>query len=216
MITFHNVSKKYGTQTVLNNINLKLPNEGLTVIEGPSGCGKTTLLNLLSGLIPFDGDVQINNRHINLMNSKEMDEFRLKNYGFIFQDFKLFENENVINNILFPLEAISVSPKETKLRKCQDLINMVGLKQSTTQKVSKLSGGEKQRVAIARALVNNPKIILADEPTGSLDSKNAHEIMKILQKISLRSIVIVVSHDAELSKEYADQIIKKELMASYL
>ena len=210
MITFHNVSKKYGTQTVLSNINLKLPNEGLVVVEGPSGCGKTTLLNLLSGLIPFDGDVQINNRHINLMSNKEMDEFRLKNYGFIFQDFKLFENENVINNILFPLEAISVSPKETKLRKCQDLINMVGLKQSTTQKVSKLSGGEKQRVAIARALVNNPKIILADEPTGSLDSKNANEIMKILQKISVRSLVIVVSHDPELSKEYADQIIKME------
>ena len=210
MITFHNVSKKYGTQTVLSNINLKLPNEGLVVVEGPSGCGKTTLLNLLSGLIPFDGDVQINNRHINLMSNKEMDEFRLKNYGFIFQDFKLFENENVINNILFPLEAISVSPKETKLRKCQDLINMVGLKQSTTQKVNKLSGGEKQRVAIARALVNNPKIILADEPTGSLDSKNANEIMKILQKISVRSLVIVVSHDPELSKEYADQIIKME------
>ena len=125
MIIFHNVSKKYGTQTVLNNINLKLPNEGLVVVEGPSGCGKTTLLNLLSGLIPFDGDVQINNRHINLMSNKEMDEFRLKNYGFIFQDFKLFENENVMNNILFPLEAISISPKETKLRKCQDLINMV-------------------------------------------------------------------------------------------
>lgn len=210
MIIFHNVSKSYSGHKVLKQINLKIPDSGLIVIEGPSGCGKTTLLNLLSGLIDFEGDIQVDNRHIALMNKKEMDEFRLKKYGFVFQDFKLFENETVLNNILFPLDVISSSPKESKINKCQSLISMVGLKQSIKQKVMKLSGGEKQRVAIARALVNSPKIILADEPTGALDSKNAEEIMKILEKISSRSLVIVVSHDEELAKEYADQIIKME------
>lgn len=208
MITIANVKKRYGQRTVLDITNLKFPRYGLIIIEGPSGCGKTTLLNLLSGLIKFEGDICVDGHHINLMNDKEIDEYRIKNYGFIFQDFKLFEEENVINNVLFPLEAISISSQETKERKCADLISMVGLKQSIKQKVSKLSGGEKQRVAIARALINGPKIILADEPTGALDSKNAAEIMDILEKISAKSLVVMVSHDEELSKKYADQIIK--------
>ena len=210
MITIRNVSKKYGSSVVLNNVNLKLPRIGLIVIEGPSGCGKTTLLNILAGLIDFSGDITIDGKHINLMGDKEKDECRLKNFGLIFQDFKLFENENVLNNIMFPLQAISNATLETRLRKCSDLINMVDLKASAKQRVNKLSGGEKQRVAIARALVNSPKIVLADEPTGALDSKNAHEVMKILQKISARSLVVVVSHDEELAKEYADEIVKME------
>lgn len=208
MITFNNVKKKFGNQFVINGIDLKLPRYGLVVIEGPSGCGKTTLLNLLSGLLPFEGDITVDGHHINLMNQKEMDEFRLKNYGFIFQDFKLFENENVISNIVFPLEAVSIASQETKYRKCADLINMVGLKHNAKQKVSKLSGGEKQRVAIARALVNGPKIVLADEPTGALDSKTAIEIMNILEKVSAKALIIVVSHDDELANRYADQLIK--------
>ena len=208
MITFTNVKKKFGNTEVLKNINLHLPRTGLIVIEGPSGCGKTTLLNLISGLLPFEGDINVDGHHIGLMSQKEMDEFRLTKFGFIFQDFKLFEDESVINNIIFPLEAVSTSSKERKIRKCLDMIEMVGLKQNIKQSVSKLSGGEKQRVAIARALINGPKIILADEPTGSLDSKTALEIMDILEKVSNKSLVIVVSHDKELSKKYADQIIR--------
>ena len=210
MITLSNVSKRYGDSIVLNKVSLKLPRIGLIVIQGPSGCGKTTLLNILAGLIEFEGDVVIDNRHLNLMNQKSLDEYRLKNFGLIFQDFKLFENETVLNNIMFPLESISNASLETRLRKCSDLINMVGLKSSIRQRVNKLSGGEKQRVAIARALVNSPKIILADEPTGSLDSKNAHEVMNILQKVSSRALVVVVSHDEELAKEYSDEIVKME------
>ena len=207
MIEFINVSKTYGNRKVLDNINLKLPKEGLVIIKGPSGCGKTTLLNLLSGLIDFNGDISIDNKHINLMNQNDKDEFRLKNYGFIFQDFKLFENESVLNNIMLPLEAISSTSKENKIRKCKDLAIMVGLKKNIKQKVNKLSGGEKQRTAIARALVNNPKIVLADEPTGALDSKTAEEIMKILRKVSSRSLVVMVSHDEQISKKYADVLI---------
>ena len=208
MITFQNVNKSFGNHYVLKNINIKFPRTGLIVIQGPSGCGKTTLLNLLSGLLSFDGDIEVDGHHLNLMNQNDLDEFRLKNYGFVFQDFKLFENENVINNIMFPMNVVTNTNREAKNQKCKTLISMVGLKKNIHQKVSKLSGGEKQRVAIARALVNNPKIILADEPTGALDTKTGHEIMNVLQTVSLRSLVIVVSHDEELAKEYADQIVR--------
>ena len=210
MITISHIYKKYGNSLVLNDINLKLPRTGLVVIKGPSGCGKTTLLNVIAGLIDCSGDVCIDGKHINMMDDKSKDEYRLKNLGLIFQDFKLFENESVLNNIMFPLQAISSASLETRLRKCSDLINMVGLKRSIKQRVNKLSGGEKQRVAIARALVNSPKILLADEPTGALDSNTAKEIMDILQKISNRSLVIIVSHDEELAKKYADEIICME------
>ena len=208
MIKFTHVCKEYNHRLVLNNINLKLPREGMIAINGPSGCGKTTLLNLLSGLLPFEGDIEVDGHRINAMNDKDMDEYRLKNYGFIFQDFKLFETETVLNNIMFPLETMSSCSQEVKLKKCYELINLVGLKRNAKQRVNKLSGGEKQRVAIARALVNGPKIILADEPTGALDSKTATEIMKLLQMVSIRSLVIVVSHDRELCEQYADEIIE--------
>ena len=207
MITFNSVSKAFNHHYVLKNINLKFSRTGLIMIQGPSGCGKTTLLNLLSGLLDFEGDIEVNGHHINGMNQKALDEFRLYNYGFVFQDFKLFESESVINNVVFPLEMISSLSKETKLSKCKSLLAMVGLKGHINQKVSKLSGGEKQRVAIARALINSPKIVLADEPTGALDTKNGQEIMKILQSVSKHSLVVVVTHDNEIAKQYGDQII---------
>ena len=207
MITFTNVNKSFNNHHVLKDINIHLPRTGLIAIQGPSGCGKTTFLNLLSGLLPFDGDIEVNGHHINSMNQKDLDEFRLNNYGFVFQDFKLFESESVINNVMFPIEMISGLSKEAKISKCKSLLAMVGLKSHVNQKVSKLSGGEKQRVAIARALVNSPKIVLADEPTGALDSNNGQEIMRILQSISLHSLVVMVTHDDELAKQYGNQII---------
>ena len=208
MIYIKKLKKTYGQEVILKNINLDLPRYGLIAICGPSGCGKTTLLNCLSGLLPFQGDIEIDSKHLSSMSEKQKNKFRLKNIGFIFQDFKLFENESVMNNILFPLETISSIPKESKIRKCQSLLKLVGLAVKEKQIVSKLSGGEKQRVAIARSLINNPKVILADEPTGALDSKTAEEIMSILQKISTKALVILVSHDEELTKRYADRVIK--------
>ena len=208
MITFNNVSKSFNGTKVLNNINIHLPRKGLVIIQGPSGCGKTTMLNLLSGLLDFEGDIEVNGHHLSSMKQKDLDNFRLNNYGFIFQDFKLFENESAINNVMFPLEVVSGSSREVKIRKCQSLLAMVGLKHMAKQKVNKMSGGEKQRVAIARALVNSPRIILADEPTGALDTKNGIEVMNILQTISLSSLVIVVTHDDELANQYGDRIIK--------
>lgn len=208
MIEITNLSKRYKDVDVLKNINLELPRYGLVVIYGPSGCGKTTLLNCISGLLTYNGSIKIDSTCINLLSDDALSTFRLKNFGFIFQDFKLFDNETVMDNVLLPLEMLTNLKPNRKKRKCQDLLNLVGLKSYSSQYVKKLSGGEKQRVAIARSLVNDPKIILADEPTGALDTKNSEEIMSILEKVSLSSLVVVVSHDKELTKKYADIIIE--------
>ena len=210
MIKLTNLTKKYDTRTVLNNINYEFPSRGISVIYGPSGSGKTTLLNCIAGLINYSGSIQVNHQNIENLNDNDLSQLRLSTYGFIFQDFKLFETETVISNLLFPLETLFSMNKEQKLRKCRDLLTLVGLEGKEKQIVNKLSGGEKQRVAIARALINDPSIILADEPTGALDEQNGLEIMNIIKKISKKSLVIIVSHDQTLTKKYADEIIEMD------
>ena len=210
MIKLTNVRKAFQNRLALNNINYEFPRNGLCIIYGQSGSGKTTLLNCLSGLISFEGSIEIDHQRIETLNDEELSNLRLSSYGFVFQDFKLFENETVEANLLFPLETLNHLSKSVKERKCNDLLSLVGLEHKETQVVNKLSGGEKQRVAIARALVNDPKVLLADEPTGSLDEKNSIEIMNILKIISKNSLVIMVSHDQELTKKYADQIIEMD------
>ena len=207
MIEIRNLYKKYGKECVLNNISLSLPETGLIAIVGPSGCGKTTLLNCIAGLCDFRGQIRLGNKNIESLSESEKNQLRLTSYGFVFQDFKLYECESVKQNILLPLDMISSDKKERKKRKSSDLANVVGLKCKLSSSVNQLSGGEKQRVAIARALVNDPKIILADEPTGSLDKVNGEEIMTILEKISRKSLVVVVSHDLNLMRRYADKIV---------
>ena len=204
MIKIRNLFKNYQDKAVLKCLNYNFPSRGLCIIYGPSGCGKTTLLNCLAGLIPFNGTIEINKTRIESLSDNELSLLRLKKYGFVFQDFKLFENETVLENLLFPLETLYRFSKEKKKRKCQDLLTLVGLTNKDNQIVKKLSGGEKQRVAIARALINDPQVILADEPTGALDEKNSHDIMNILKIVARKSLVIVVSHDVELTKAYAD------------
>ena len=210
MIKITNLRKAFQNRLVLKNINFEFPRNGLYIIFGESGSGKTTLLNCISGLISFEGSIEIEHQTIETLNDEELSNLRLSSYGFVFQDFKLFENETVIANLLFPLETLNHLSSNVKNRKCQDLLSLVGLENKEKQIVNKLSGGEKQRVAIARALVNDPKVLLADEPTGSLDEKNGVEIMNILKIISKNSLVIVVSHDQELTKKYADCIIEME------
>lgn len=207
MIEIKNVSKKYGNEKVLDSINLTLPNTGIVAIRGQSGCGKTTLLNCIAGLIDFEGTIKINNYNFEGKSDKENSEFRLSNFGFVFQDFRLFNNETVRENILFPLETLNCVEKEKKNIKCNELLNLVNLYGKEKQFVSTLSGGEKQRVCIARSLVNNPKIILADEPTGALDEANSLQIMDILSKISSSSLVIFVTHDDNLANLYGDIIV---------
>ena len=210
MIKIVNLTKRYKDRVVLKNISHQFPKKGLCIIYGPSGCGKTTLLNCIAGLLSFEGSVQLDHKRLESMSDNELSDLRLKNYGFVFQDFKLFENETVSANLLFPLETIYHLSKEKKMRKCEDLLSLVGLPDKEKQIVNKLSGGEKQRVAIARALINDPKVLLADEPTGALDEKNSIEIMNIIKIIARKSLVIMVSHDIDLTKKYADQIIKMD------
>ena len=210
MIKIINLVKRFKDRLVLKNICHEFPKKGLCIIYGPSGCGKTTFLNCIAGLLSFEGSIILEHQRLESMSDNELSNMRLKNYGFIFQDFKLFENETILANLLFPLETIYHLSKEKKKRKCQDLLSLVGLEDREKQIVNKLSGGEKQRVAIARALINDPKVVLADEPTGALDEKNGIEIMNILKIISRKALVIMVSHDQELTRKYADQIIAME------
>lgn len=210
MIKVTNLVKKFKDRTVLKGINYTFPKQGMCIIYGPSGSGKTTLLNCIAGLLPFDGSIELGHQHLENLNDQELSRLRLTNYGFIFQDFKLFENETVIANLLFPLETIYRLSRDKKMRKCQDLLALVFLLDKEKQIVNKLSGGEKQRVAIARALINDPLVLLADEPTGSLDERNSIDIMNTLKIISKKSLVIIVSHDKELTQRYADQIIEMD------
>ncbi len=210
MIKVNNLVKKFKERMVLKCLNYEFPKTGLCIIYGASGSGKTTFLNCLAGLLPFQGSISLGHHNLELLSDDELSSLRLAEYGFIFQDFKLFENETVSANLLFPLETIYSLSKDKKQRKCQDLLSLVGLIDKEKQLVNKLSGGEKQRVAIARALINDPSVLLADEPTGALDEKNSVDIMNILKTVSKRSLVIMVSHDQELTKRYADRIIEME------
>ena len=210
MIKIVNLFKKYQNRVALKAINFCFPRTGLSIIYGPSGSGKTTLLNCIAGLIRFEGSIEIDRQYLEKMSDNELSKLRLSSYGFVFQDFKLFENETVLANLLFPLETLNNLSKELKMRKCRDLLALVGLDNKEKQIVNKLSGGEKQRVAIARALINDPIVLLADEPTGALDEQNGTEIMNILKIVSRKSLVIMVSHDQELTKKYADQIIEMD------
>ena len=210
MIRINNLSKNYDSRKVLKNISFDFKEKGIYVIYGPSGSGKTTLLNCIAGLTDFSGSIQINRQNIETLNDDDLSRLRLTTYGFVFQDFKLFETETVLANLLFPLDTLYSISKSQKIRKCRDLLGLVGLPEKEKQIVNKLSGGEKQRVAIARSLINDPSVILCDEPTGALDEKTGTEIMDILKRISKRSIVIMVSHDQSLTRKYADVIIEMD------
>ena len=210
MIKVNNLVKKFKDRTVLKNIDYEFPKTGLCIIYGASGSGKTTFLNCIAGLLKFQGSIVLDHNNLETMSDDELSKLRLTSYGFVFQDFKLFENETVLANLLFPLETIYSLSNDKKKRKCQDLLSLVGLLDKEKQVVNKLSGGEKQRVAIARALINDPVVLLADEPTGALDDKNSADIMNILKIVSKKSLVIMVSHDQELTRNYADQIIEME------
>ena len=210
MIKVTNLTKRFKEREALKSLNYQFPKTGLCIIYGQSGSGKTTFLNCLAGLLSFEGSISFGHISLENLSDNELSRLRLTNYGFVFQDFKLFDNETVLANLLFPLETIYSLSKDKKQRKCQDLLALVGLLDKEKQVVNKLSGGEKQRVAIARALINDPLVLLADEPTGALDEKNGVDIMNILKIISKKSLVIMVSHDQELTRRYADEIIEMD------
>jgi len=204
-IEIKSLTKTYDNRCILNKINLSISKPGLYVILGESGSGKSTLLNCLSNLVSFDGDVLFNGKSIKNLKEKEKDEFRLKNIGYIFQDFKLLEEETIYENITLPIKCFSFNKEEIN-KKYEDVIRLINISKNRNDLVYKLSGGEKQRVAIARSLINDPTILIADEPTGALDKENSLGIMKILKYISKTKIVFLVTHDNDLANDFGDYI----------
>jgi ABC-type lipoprotein export system ATPase subunit/ABC-type antimicrobial peptide transport system permease subunit len=211
MIKLKNVYKQYISKrndktTALNNITLEFEDNGMTFILGKSGSGKTTLLNVIGGLDCYDdGEIEILDTSNKQFTEKDYDSYRNTYIGFIFQDFNLLEEYNVYDNITIALKLQKKSIDESKV---DDLLLKLNLINFKNRKVNELSGGQKQRVAIARALIKNPKIILADEPTGNLDSETSKQVLDLLKEISKEKLVIIVSHDKESAKNYGDRIIE--------
>ena len=193
----------------LNHFSLSFPQTGLVGIIGKSGSGKSTLLNMIALLDkPTYGDIYFNKENINKWNVKRKREYRNKDMGIIFQHYHLIESENVIYNIMLPYLINGGKIKHGKEKTIALLESIEFRKDLYNQKVFNLSGGEKERVAILRALINEPKFLLCDEPTGALDSKNSILMMETLKTISLKKLVIVVSHNIPLIKKYADKLVE--------
>ncbi len=209
MIELQHLSKEYNNNNATEHygvfdINLKLPSKGLFIIEGKSGCGKTTLLNILGCIDNYEsGSFKIYGNEVKDLPLESVETLRANDFSFIFQDYRLFEDLDIYNNVKFNCKK-SDKVNRTYVRK---LIGDLGLGCSIKKLCKNLSGGEKQRVAIARALIKDPKVILADEPTGNLDSNTSIEVMNYLKEESKSRLVIVVSHNHELAKEYGDTII---------
>lgn len=194
---------------VINNTNLELPDKGLIALLGPSGCGKTTLLNAIGGLDRVNkGSIYINDKKITSRWSYKVDKIRNLNIGYIFQDYKLIDDMSVYDNVAIALKMIGIKDKKEIKTRVEYILERVGMYRYRYRPCGMLSGGERQRVGIARALVKNPDIILADEPTGNLDSKNTIEVMNIIKAISRDKLVILVTHEVDIAKFYATRILE--------
>ncbi|MDY3795146.1 MAG: ABC transporter ATP-binding protein [Agathobacter sp.] len=206
ILQLHNITKIYNdgksnAVTALNEIELIIEQGEFLAIVGKSGSGKSTLLHILGGLdTPTSGDVIYNGEMMNYTNINRLASYRNSKVGFVLQDFGLLSRETVIENVCVPL-LFSDCPITKMKRKSLDELKLVGIDDLAKRKVTQLSGGQKQRVAIARALVNNPDIILADEPTGALDSKTSYEIISLLEELNKQGkTVVIVTHDLSIAK----------------
>ena len=212
MVELINVKKDYKSGDIvthaLQGINLKFNSSGFYSVLGPSGCGKSTLLNLI-GLLdrPTEGEIIVDGINTKSLHSSEVDQFRNKVIGFVFQSYHLIKNLNCFENIELPLVLGGETNRQEINEKIERFLKDVNLSDLKDKKSNNLSGGQMQRIAIARALINNPKIILADEPTGALDSKTSLEVMDILKELSKDRLVILVTHNKELAERYSDKII---------
>ena len=207
MIKLTGINKIYRTNEIetlaLENVNLDVAKGEFVSIMGPSGCGKSTLLNIM-GLLdaPSSGKIEINGTSVESMKDKELAAFRNKTLGFVFQSFHLINSLNVIDNVELPLLYRKMAAKE-RTRLAKEVLDRVGLSHRMRHMPTQLSGGQCQRVAIARAVVTNPKLILADEPTGNLDSKMGAEVMELLHKLNKEDgrTIVMVTHNEEQAKQ---------------
>ena len=208
MIKLEHVSKSYTAGIpALNDVSLDIEEGEFVFIVGDSGSGKSTLINLLlKELEPTEGTITINNKKLNKIKRRQIPKFR-RNIGVVFQDFRLLKDRNIYDNVAFAQKVIGESNRSIK-KNVPSMLSMVGLAAKYRSYPRQLSGGEQQRVAIARALINEPKILLADEPTGNLDNHNAWEIMKLLEEINSRgTTVVVVTHNLEIVKAMNKRVI---------
>ena len=216
MIKLENVNKffyrhKKNQIHVINNTSLTLEDKGMVSLLGPSGCGKTTLLNAIGGLDKIDsGKIYINGERLSRRSVSSVDKIRNINIGYIFQDYYLVNNMTVFDNVALVLKINGIKDKDEITKRVNYVLEKVGMYRYRNRYANMLSGGERQRVGIARAIVKDPSIIIADEPTGNLDSKNTIEIMNIIKAISKDRLVILVTHETELADFYADRILKIE------
>ncbi len=212
MLEIKNISKIYNTeelsQRALDDVSITFRENEFVSVLGPSGSGKTTLLNIIGGLDHYDsGDLVINDISTKKYKDKDWDSYRNHRIGFVFQNYNLITHQTVLSNVELALTLSGVSKKE-RLKRAKDALDKVGLKNHMKKRPNQLSGGQMQRVAIARALVNNPDILLADEPTGALDSKTSEQIMKLLKEVAKDRLVIMVTHNPEIAEKYSTRIIK--------
>ena len=208
MIDLIDVTKSYGKGLpAVNHANLHVDKGEFVFVVGSSGSGKSTLIKLLlKELEPTEGTITINNKKLNKIKRRQIPKFR-RNIGVVFQDFRLLKDRNIYDNVAFAQKVIGESNRSIK-KNVPSMLSMVGLAAKYRSYPRQLSGGEQQRVAIARALINEPKILLADEPTGNLDNHNAWEIMKLLEEINSRgTTVVVVTHNLEIVKAMNKRVI---------
>ena len=201
MIEIKGVTKSFGSLQVLKGIDLRIEKGEIVSIVGPSGAGKTTLLQILGTLDkPDSGSVVVDGTETSTLSTNKLSEFRNTHLGFVFQFHQLLPEFTAIENIMIPAYIAGMKPKEARSR-AEELLSFMGLSDRATHKPNELSGGEKQRVAVARALMNNPAVILADEPSGSLDSKNKEELHKLFFELrdKFGQTFVIVTHDETLA-----------------
>ena len=213
ILTIDHISKYYnldGTnqERALNDVTLEIAPAKITAIYGPSGCGKTSLLSIISGLdSQYQGNLYFKDQNMRDFSERDLTYFRKAHIGFVFQNFNLIPHQSVLENVKMPLYVKNMTDKEM-IEIAEKELSRLGIGEFIKKKVKQLSGGQKQRVAIARALVNNPEMIVADEPTGSLDSQSQENVLEIFKELAeAGKTVIIVTHNPEVA-DYADVVIK--------